>query len=299
MTRILPAILLLALIPGRPHAEDVPAIEEAGPVAAPNGADHSNQFPDGERSQRNVGSCHAFTTVALLEAAYYRHYGKHKRFSEADVFVQNTLLTPDVYETFLEKGKPKLDEGKITKKDLEYALAHGVASSFAYKDFLKRYRRYRKAERTTLKTVKAAGAQEDEEEDYDPRADWVRLQQDPAARRILEAYLNGNRTGELAREREENRRAFEGFKLEVVEFEDFMGDASWGWEQSLVVKDELDAGRPVGFNVPGHVLVITGYHMSGDEPIFQTRDSDGSETLGLEDMALGIRAYFIREPARK
>jgi hypothetical protein len=285
-----PLAVLLALLAALPlGAQDVPPVGDSGPAPA---VDLSGQFIDGPRRQENVGSCHAFATVALLEAAYFRRYGEKKRLSEADLFLQKTLLTRSAYHDFVWGGPPKLSEPNNTRRDIEFALSSGVASSLAYGDFLERYRGYRAAEERTLAAVRDIPQEPGDE----PRREWSDLQQSALSRRLIEDRLTGGRSGKLAGEREENRRAFEGFRLKTRDFDD------WGWfsdgaEQSAAASEELDAGRPVAVVVPGHVLVLTGYHDREDgERVFHARDSDGSKEFADRDMNMVLSILSVREP---
>jgi len=289
-------------------AAEAPPVGKAG-AAKPKGkpalirtVDLSSQFEDGPRRQKDVASCHAFTTVALLEAAYYRKYGERKRFSEADLFLQRTVLDPDIYLEFVLEGAPVLSETQMTAADIRYALRNGIASSLKYKDFLKRYRRYRSAEQRTLeglsKLAEEPGDDEgDDAEPYDAAAHWSDIQMEPQAKRILEAYLTGNRGDELARERRANRRKFKGFRLQQTEFDpDTDLFAEEGRPQAAAIKAELDAARPVGTSMSSHVFVVIGYREYSDSRIvFQTRDSDGSKDLCPKDFGKISRIYSVRE----
>ncbi|MBI5247480.1 MAG: hypothetical protein HY923_09880 [Elusimicrobia bacterium] len=74
-----------------------------------------------KRDQSNIGSCHAFAAVAMLEAAYSRGYGH--RLSEEDLFVQRTILTGDAHSDVCRTGlKCGLMEGNFVDGDIRHVL---------------------------------------------------------------------------------------------------------------------------------------------------------------------------------
>ncbi len=80
-----------------------------------------DQFPDpSTRDQENIGSCHAFGSVAVLEAAYYRRYKEHVKFAEEDVFLRRTILSGDAYNSFCANGTCSLEEGNVASVDIGY-----------------------------------------------------------------------------------------------------------------------------------------------------------------------------------
>lgn len=126
--------------------------------------DLSAQFPPdaAERSQGVAGTCHDFAAIALLEAAIHRRIGGHLALSQADLFIQDTLLNDDVgtrsamapggvdggiqhyYDPYLGsgyKGKHSVDEGDSAPFDLQMALNHGVApqADLPYSSFYPAY----------------------------------------------------------------------------------------------------------------------------------------------------------------
>lgn len=157
-----PALSALRASAGSGAAGVVPVILGAVPVAAPAAApgpdiDLSGQFPTGSRDQADVGSCHAFASIGLLEAAYYRKHGEHAVFSDADLFLRNTVLNGNIYsgnvadQGYTWNGKPELKEGGspstvLAVGDMEFAIRNGVATTPQYSAFLERYRMFRDAE---------------------------------------------------------------------------------------------------------------------------------------------------------
>ncbi|PIP82623.1 MAG: hypothetical protein CO113_15680 [Elusimicrobia bacterium CG_4_9_14_3_um_filter_62_55] len=275
----------------------------AGKFKPGEGVDHSDQFPTGSRNQGDVGSCHAFASIGLLEAAYYRKYGEHQAFSDADLFLQNTVLNGNIYSgSILDRGytyngKADLKEGGssitlLATGDIDFAIKHGVATEPQYADFLGRYRRYREAERRTLEGIE----REYREMPwyvkllYNPRTHWKKLQKDPASRKILQNYLLGNDRA-IEDQREATRRKLAGFRVvkslhAAAPQELKLSDArceSVGAGRAESVLAELKAGRPVGVSyVSGamfasHVLIISGYTVGDDgKAVFKTRNSWGA-----------------------
>ncbi|MDD5657968.1 MAG: C1 family peptidase, partial [Elusimicrobia bacterium] len=113
-------------------------------AGVPKSVDVSNQFPDPPyRNQEDVGSCHIFAGVALLEAALFRHSGKCVRLSEADLFIQSKVSKGQLWEDFVKGKDDMIQEGADPVIDLHIALEQGVASTLAYDDFYERYKPYR------------------------------------------------------------------------------------------------------------------------------------------------------------
>jgi hypothetical protein len=65
-----------------------------------------DQFEDyfSDRDQQDIGSCHAFGSVAAIEAAYFRKYAKHIVLAEEDLFLRKTILGGDAYAQFCVNG---------------------------------------------------------------------------------------------------------------------------------------------------------------------------------------------------
>jgi len=117
-------------------------------------ADLSREFPDRpNRNQSDIGSCHDFATVALLEAAIFRKTGSHERLSEADIFLTRTLASEDAYKSFIQRGETSLREGNFLSTDLSYALRRGIATSLDYSEFYRLYDEFRDAETPELKRL--------------------------------------------------------------------------------------------------------------------------------------------------
>ncbi|MBI3299390.1 MAG: hypothetical protein HYZ75_14580 [Elusimicrobia bacterium] len=269
------------------------AVAGGAPAAAPRdpGVDHSGQFPSPSRSQGDVGSCHTFASVGLIEAAHFRRTGARLQLSEADLFMRRNVLSTDAYENYLRRGRGDLSEGNDTAGTLQFALDNGVATSLQYQDFLRRYRQYREAERRTLEDLERQAQREPwyVRMLYDHRAHWVQLQQDPTAQRILQNYLSGNdRT--LEAQREETRRAFAGLRMEQQSFAG-VGAGSMttgrdecrraGADQTAAVLAELRAGRPIGIRTytagGSHAMIISGYRVDDAGAfLFLTRNSWGA-----------------------
>ncbi|MBI3298258.1 MAG: hypothetical protein HYZ75_08850 [Elusimicrobia bacterium] len=298
----------------------VPPIGIAGPpipalrgTPGDPGIDLSGQFPTASRDQHDVGSCHTFTAVGLLEAAYYRRTGEHARFSEADLYLRYRLMTGSAYDAWVWMKKPELAEGGMVKGDIEAALRYGVATTPQYEDFLERYRRYREAEQRTMADIERRRALDPWYVRllYDPRRHWQRLQQDPAAQRMLQDYLIGSDPA-LEREREENRRKLAGlsvdrrFYVTLPSSLDAPADACRrdGKPSTDFVMSELRAGRPVGVSYftdkkwGSHVLIIKGYRLDeSGAVVFTTRNSwgaSGNFDLQTSDMCKVHQVASVR-----
>lgn len=316
-------------------AQDVPTVSGKavpGKAAVAEGASREAdrvsllpQFPGASnRSQCDVGSCHAFGSVAVLEAALYRKYKTHYRLSEADIFLRRTVLSKDLYEKFCEDGTCELSEGNDPLGDIRFAIAKGVATSIGYRGFLARYRRYRKAEEATLR-----GIQETYEDMswlerlfYDPREHWAELQNRPAAKRRLERLLVGS-DDTIDKERADMKKKLKGFTVVQKSFKYYGKKASGisnddcrkkGVEQAKLLREELkDSRRPPVVsmslsNLPAwgqtdtskhanHAFAIVGYRSttaaSGDKSVvFETRNSWGGDNPDVHAHEL-CRIYRI------
>lgn len=123
----------------------------AGAARAEEAKDLSYQFPDPPmRYQGDVGSCHDFASVALLEAALYRRHGPltgpgadalvpwvaptvgaakgkaHLRLSEADLFVRRTVASAEYFQDI---GAKLGGKTAITERELEDAVLWAEAGS--------------------------------------------------------------------------------------------------------------------------------------------------------------------------
>jgi len=303
-----PALSGLFRSAGPGYASAVPPIgniRTAPPAARTGdpGVDLSGQFPTGSRDQADVGACHVFASIALLEAAYYRRHGEKARFSEADLFLRNTVLNGNIYSGdlldrgYTWNGKPELKEGGgattiLQKGDLEFAIQNGVATTPQYEAFVERYRQYREAEQRTL-----ADIERQRQRDpwyvrllYNPRKHWARMQKSPLNQRILQNYLMGN-DATIDAQREETRRKLQGFSVARDLFitlpsafnksqDDCRRD---GQKRTAAIMNELQAGRPVAISYytdadwGSHVLIVQGYSSDGSGGlVFKTRNSWGS-----------------------
>ncbi len=162
--------LILGIFPGlysvAVHGQDFDALaqgfQQARALSAPKamlalpagsltkGADLSWQFPPKKTpNQGSIASCHDFTAIALLEAAYYRHSGQHVAFSEADLFARTKLAGAHVlndaviYKTYGGETKCALGETGWAYQDLLFIMREGVlpdtAGCTSYEEFAKNY----------------------------------------------------------------------------------------------------------------------------------------------------------------
>ncbi|MBI3550905.1 MAG: hypothetical protein HY077_00180 [Elusimicrobia bacterium] len=303
--------------------QDGPPAASAKPVWATtteHRVDTMTQFPDpAERRQCGVGACHAFSSISILEAAYFRAHGERVTLSEADVFVRRTVLSKRLYDEFCATGKCELSEGNDVAGDIQFALDNGVATSLNYKDFSERYLRYRKAEQATL-----AGLEREyqkmswlEKLLYDPRAHWAELQQQPRAKRILSDLLTG-RDPKLDAERAQIKKKLAGFKLKSQSF-DYLGEkakrtspadcAKNASKQKAAIIGELKAQRPVSVSMSlvglkewrsekdkddaNHAFTIVAYRDEPKEGLrFETRNSWGGDNPEVPETKL-CRIYSV------
>ena len=147
-----------------------PAAQPAAAALAEK--DLSAQFSDeSKRNQRNVGSCHTFASVAVLEAAYYRKYKETVRFSEADLFYRYKLQGSPTFEDYnrlmaeFAQGKAvdaAVEEGSWPSIELPFALKSGVSSSWGYDKFMRNYIPLSNQMRAAdMKTIRNTNEQDD------------------------------------------------------------------------------------------------------------------------------------------
>ncbi|MDO8803447.1 MAG: C1 family peptidase [Elusimicrobiota bacterium] len=265
------------------------------------GASLLTQFADpSTRGQANVGSCHAFGSVAVLEAAYFRAHGSKVQLSEADIFIRRTVLSKDWYRDFCSGGACKVSEGNDVLGDLEYAKANGVATSVGYDRFLERYRKFRAAEQRTLEGIDAEEKRMGwlQRMLYDPKAHWAQLQEGESSKRISQMLLLGQ-DPRIDTERATIKEKLKDFVIEQKTFPYLGSDVhalsaadrlEKGEAQRSFILRELSAGRPVALsmslsNLAGwgqtdtsehanHAFMIIGFSRGADSrPVFHTRNS--------------------------
>lgn len=140
------------------------------PLAAAKTVDLSDQFPPGKiPDQGQIGSCHDFSAVALLEAAFYRHYKVHVPFSETDLFARMQMCSGEVcndagvYKAIDGSLQCGLGEGGNAQRDILFMLEHGVltadgGSCASYAQFSENYiRRFQKPLEDALLKLHACG----------------------------------------------------------------------------------------------------------------------------------------------
>lgn len=281
---------------------------------------HLAQFADpSDRSQCNVGSCHAFSSIAVLEAAYKRAYGSAIRFSEADLFIRRTVLSGDIYKAFCATSDCKLSEGSDVLGDVDYAIANGVASSLQYQEFYERYKKYREAEQKTLEGLKKTYDEMSwlEKLFYDPRAHWKELESRPLNKKIKEAFLAGH-DPRIGQERADSKAKIGSFKSREKRFK-HLGDKApkmkkeecraEGTGQGKAILAELNAGRPVSISMilkglsawgtagstdhANHAFTIVGYKTEKTKPtVLHTRNSWGGDNPNVHEHEL-CRVYSV------
>lgn len=117
--------LLLALLCAAPAWAEA---DFPPPSDLPSKVDLSAQFDPAPRTQGRLQTCHAFSAVALLEAAYYRATGERARLSEADVFLRAWT------------GRRVLTGNGLLREDLRGALDEGAAMGDFYPEFSARWK---------------------------------------------------------------------------------------------------------------------------------------------------------------
>jgi len=225
--------------------------------------DMNGLFADGDRDQAQLGSCHIFSAIAVLEAAYARQYGRTIRLSEADLFLRRMILGSQSVAS-LADGVPLFAQGGSAATDLNFALKTGVASGPDYYEFQKKFQAMSEFVSEKL-----------------PR-DWLMLnsRDKDKVSADLEKKLEdwfGLNTEENSGARARTKKAFEGFS---VDSESFPGQVIGGWlspspagedcRKSSVgvtsrIAGALDAGRPVSVALyweqsrSAHVVTFIGY----------------------------------------
>ncbi len=301
----------------RPQPQSAPAgvspASAPAPAAAGGKVDLLPQFADpSTRDQSAIGACHAFGSVAVLEAAHYRNYHSFIKIAEQDVFLRRTVLSGDVYSSFCASGKCEMAEGNDAAGDIRFVLEHGALTGGSYVKFADRYVKYRGAEQKTM-----AGIQEDyekfswlEKRMYDPRAHWKALSTEDNSKRILTNMLEGRGSAESA-ERDAVQKKFAGFRLRTKSNFDFKPEykalppkdcLAHASGQRAALKGELDARRPVcvsmslsGLTAWGqtdqtrdayHAFMIIGYDTTPAGLVFHTRNSWGGTNPDIPESEL-------------
>jgi hypothetical protein len=263
-----------------------------------------SQFPDAGRNQHDAGSCHTFAAIGLLEAAYFRQYGQTVRLSDADLFLNRTVLNSEFYGDLKRSDSPEkieVDDGGYIPADTQFALDHGVATDLQYEDFLTRYLAYSQNVQNDMRFVKRLAAEGSAVPDWmaklvykltgNPEDKYIDSQMAPEAQKTLQSYMQGViRDSQLASQRVESQKRLAGFKLLTVDF-DYLGDtvnhslaaadcATLGIRQGQDILVELRAGRPVGVAMTlkgldswgqrgattdaNHAFIIAGYAPAAD-----------------------------------
>lgn len=299
MCRRLALLALVVFAPVRAPAqssfEDLIAASKAIPQA-PVHVDLSWQFPGPPRQQGDIGSCHAFAAVALTEAAYYRHYGRRLRLSEADLFLRKRVL-PDPLLTLRSR------EGSLLRPDLRWLLKHGVMPGDFYAAFAARYPAFKSRAFKFLEKKN----------------------------KIVAELLPESTTDEANAAREKVRTELAGFTAAGQSFLKFAGAIARGTlDRGPVGCDEkrvagllerqLNAGRPVGVGMNtgwadravwrrdaegkggSHYFVVTGYDRGIDGIVFRTRntwtdEAGGSPTLYGQDLCAIYGMSWLRSPS--
>lgn len=269
------------------------SVSSSAIAQAPARVDLSGQFIDGPREQGDIGSCHAFTAVALIEAAYFRQYGRHTRLSEADLHVRRLLLP----------ALPRLRsvEGSLLRPEIRYALDGGVMPGDHYAAFARRYAEFKKRFFKFLDGRNSVG----------------------------EELLPESLTPEAESERERVRSEISGFTVGGEPFRKFAGatarsaikDGAVNCNHRRVaamIERQLNAGRPVGLGLNrgwakspvwrqnskgsnAHYFIVKGYDRAESGLVFHTRNTwtqaeGGSPDISGEDLCEVFGMSWVHAP---
>jgi len=181
--------------------------------AAPASVDLTEQFTGGLRDQGATGSCHAFASISLLEAAIKRRGQGEDWLSSADLFVR-VALQNGAYEIVTLKDGSMIvtqKEGGKADADLEFALENGVAraETVPWGVFYAAYVQYRQERLAECQNLSAKsknpGCRQDTFEEY-----VERLQKDAANRE--KKFLGDSKV--LAEDRAKIKAKFKGLTLQ-------------------------------------------------------------------------------------
>ena len=266
--------------------------------------DLGRQFPVLEKSQQNIGSCHAFASVGLLEAALYRGYHAHIELSEADLFIGNTLGSAEAYAKARKAGR--LNEGNYVDRDLRFALDHGLATeaTFDYGRMSPRYGAYREA----VSYFSDKFRQDDARRDWIQRTffkseseQWLQAQLNPQALQNKERMLNGVQSRiPIADERALMKEAFAAFRIRKMDAATMRApeeELNWWLDRKVPVSVSIDlGGLPNWGDFPKgswHGIIIEGYRFDPDGSlVYKTRNSWG---MGRSPDVPGMAVDSIRE----
>ena len=293
----------------------------ATPAPADKAVDLSAQFADGHsRSQEDIGSCHAFASIALLEAAVFRAKGVHVMLSEEDLFLQDTVLNGEAYSSPCSEGKCEMVEGNFIASDLQWAFEHGVLKSMSYAKFAQRYRDYHAIHEQAMNDL-LKGAERSgnlfERFLFDPMAHARQLMSDPGARKDVFELLTQKQESWAVDERSSVKELLSGHRVWTGNY-DYYGAAAnklavedcakKGEGQAAVILNELNAGRPVAVarSLSGldgwsqtdtsrdanHAFIFVGYRQEAGRRVLLTRNSWGGVNPGVDARQL-CRVYEI------
>ncbi len=261
-------------------------------------ADLRRRFPYGTENQRNVGSCHAFATVSLFEAAIQQYYGVKVHLSQSDLFVSDTVFGPTW------AGLPSsMQDARAVLPDVTYVRTKGLAT-FALapydEGFLNRYERYRETYRAGFDKDPTATA-----EDHFNNGLKIRTF-------LLGLVRSDSRDTRRAQEAADAQRrlisdATKPFRVRTAsEF----GARDTGWDDWL--QNALCEGHPVAmsanigcsqaFDCSGkfslHVFDVVGFE-GGADPVYLVRNSWGDDDyrkLTLAELKPVLGALYLETP---
>ncbi len=248
--------------------------------------DLSGQFASDCRDQGKTDSCHAFASIALLEAALKRNQKEDLQLSAADLFVRKTLLKSGAQAVEIPAEEGSVDVVQIETgdpyEDIRFAIRSGVArmGTVPWESFLEAYEEY-KAQRKE-KCLEAF------KQDSKPLAQCL------AENSHLKAFLESlsqeqslaekekrllGESPEIQKDREEIRKRLEGLSVSKEEFVPLLPPEA----------DDKGVCKEKGLKQKGMILS----RLALDWPVAVCLHLEGLEGWGAEDAKGGELKHCV------